>query len=151
MKTGPLAFFVIASSVALAAAAAGANTGASASIKSKKVPAGNSNNKSAKKTAAVSAPRRTATRRKGRSATARSSAHPRQLAPTPERYKEIQQALAAKGYLKAEPNGVWDGQSVEALRQFQIDSKLSPTGKISSASLISLGLGGSVPLSSQNR
>jgi hypothetical protein len=66
---------------------------------------------------------------------------PRQLTPTPERYKEIQQALVDKGYLKSEPNGVWDAQSSDALRQFQTDRKLSPTGRISSASLIELGLG----------
>ena len=69
----------------------------------------------------------------------------RQQAPTPERYKQIQQALAAKGYLKSEPTGVWDVQSVEALRQFQTDQKLSPSGKINAASLIGLGLGGSAP------
>lgn len=67
--------------------------------------------------------------------------HPRQVTPTPERYKEIQQALADKGYLKSEPNGVWDAQSIDALRQFQTDHKLSITGRISSASLIGLGLG----------
>ncbi|MES1261031.1 MAG: peptidoglycan-binding domain-containing protein [Acidobacteriota bacterium] len=61
--------------------------------------------------------------------------------PTPERYKEIQEALAAKGYLKSEPNGVWDSQSSEALKQFQTDHNFSPTGKLSSASLIGLGLG----------
>jgi peptidoglycan hydrolase-like protein with peptidoglycan-binding domain len=65
----------------------------------------------------------------------------RQMAPTPQRYKEIQQALADKGYLKSEPNGVWDTESSEALRQFQTDNNLSPTGKLSSASLIGLGLG----------
>jgi hypothetical protein len=67
--------------------------------------------------------------------------HPRQMTPTPERYKEIQQALADKGYLKSEPSGVWDAQSIDALRQFQTDQKLSVTGRISSASLIGLGLG----------
>ena len=64
-----------------------------------------------------------------------------QKAPSPERYKEIQQALVDKGYLKSEPNGAWDTQSMDALRQFQTDKKLSPTGKLSSASLIALGLG----------
>src|ERR1700733_3270666 len=65
----------------------------------------------------------------------------RQLAPTPDRYKEIQQALIDKGYLKPEANGVWDAPSQDALRQFQTDQKLSPTGKLSAASLIALGLG----------
>jgi hypothetical protein len=65
----------------------------------------------------------------------------RQMAPTPDRYREIQQALIDKGYLKSDPNGVWDAQSQDALRQFQTDQKLSPTGKLSAASLIALGLG----------
>jgi hypothetical protein len=65
----------------------------------------------------------------------------RQTTPTPERYKEIQQALVDKGYLKSEPNGVWDAQSAAALVQFQTDRKLTATGKLSSASLIALGLG----------
>ena len=65
----------------------------------------------------------------------------RQAAPTPERYKEIQQALAEKGYLKSEPNGVWDADSSAAMAKFQSDRNLSPTGKLSSASLIALGLG----------
>ena len=64
-----------------------------------------------------------------------------QTGPTPERYKEIQQALADKGYLQSEPNGVWDAQSTDALLRFQNDKKLSPTGKLSAASLIALGLG----------
>jgi hypothetical protein len=64
-----------------------------------------------------------------------------QLAPSPERYKDIQSALVEKGYLHGEPTGVWDADSADALRRFQTDQKLSPTGKISSASLIGLGLG----------
>jgi hypothetical protein len=74
-------------------------------------------------------------------ATAAATFHSRQMAPTPDRYREIQQSLAEKGYLKSEPSGVWDTQSADALRQFQTDKKLSPTGKLSSASLIALGLG----------
>lgn len=65
----------------------------------------------------------------------------RQMQPTPERYREIQQALADKGYLKSEPTGSWDAQSIDALTRFQTDQKLPPTGKITSASLIDLGLG----------
>ncbi|HKD08508.1 MAG TPA: peptidoglycan-binding domain-containing protein [Bryobacteraceae bacterium] len=66
---------------------------------------------------------------------------PRQAAPTPERYKEIQQALADKGYLKTAPSGVWDAQSMEAMRQYQTDRKLEPSGKLTAAALIDLGLG----------
>ena len=65
----------------------------------------------------------------------------RQLAPNPARYKEIQQALAARGYLKAAPSGVWDNESADALRHFQQDQNLEPTGKLNSMSLIALGLG----------
>jgi len=72
----------------------------------------------------------------------------RQLAPTPDRYKEIQSALADRGYLKQSPSGVWDGQSADALKHFQQDQSLEPTGKLDSLSLIALGLGakhGSAP------
>ena len=66
----------------------------------------------------------------------------RQQNPTPDRYKEIQQALAAKGYLAAEQaNGEWTDASADALRRFQADQNLDPTGKINSLSLIALGLG----------
>jgi len=64
-----------------------------------------------------------------------------QQAPTPERYKEIQQALASKGYFHGEPNGAWGWDSQEALRHFQADQNLTPDGKIGSLSLIALGLG----------
>jgi peptidoglycan hydrolase-like protein with peptidoglycan-binding domain len=63
-----------------------------------------------------------------------------QRTPTPERYKEIQQALASKGYT-ATPSGVWDSSSIEALKKFQTDQNLQPSGKIDSLSLIALGLG----------
>lgn len=82
------------------------------------------------------------TRRKGRTRTAASRRGTyRQLAPTPDRYKEIQKALADRGYLKTEPNGVWDSNSQQAMRAFQSDQKLDPTGKLTAASLIGLGLG----------
>ena len=66
----------------------------------------------------------------------------RQLAPTPQRYKEIQDALAAKGYLNTEDaNGTWNQASVDALKKFQAGQNLDSTGKINSLSLIALGLG----------
>ena len=65
-----------------------------------------------------------------------------QRAPAPERYKEIQQALASKGYLHEDaPSGVWDGASVDALKKFQQDQSLEPSGKLDSLSIIALGLG----------
>ena len=66
----------------------------------------------------------------------------RQIAPTPERYREIQAALVAKGYLKSEDaGGPWNQTSVDALKMFQTEQNLESTGKINSLSLIALGLG----------
>jgi len=64
-----------------------------------------------------------------------------QQTPTPERYKEIQQALVNKGYLQGEPTGEWGADCVDALRRFQTDQNLTADGKIGSLSLIALGLG----------
>ena len=66
----------------------------------------------------------------------------RQLQPTTDRYKQIQEALAAKGYLPAEEaTGAWGANSVDALKRFQADQKIDGSGKINSLSLIALGLG----------
>jgi peptidoglycan hydrolase-like protein with peptidoglycan-binding domain len=73
--------------------------------------------------------------------TVRKASAPRQLAPTKERYQQIQQALASKGYYSGEPNGAWGSDSVEALKRFQADQNLTPDGKLGSLSLIALGLG----------
>jgi len=64
------------------------------------------------------------------------------MAPTPERYREIQEAMVAKGFLKPEDvSGGWDQNSVDALKRFQAAQNLEVTGKINSLSLIALGLG----------
>ena len=97
---------------------------------SKKATSTNKPSSTAKKT--------TAKRRKPAVASWRNT----QKAPTPDRYKEIQQALASKGYLESgAPSGVWDNSSVEALKKFQADQSLEPSGKLDSVSLIALGLG----------
>jgi peptidoglycan hydrolase-like protein with peptidoglycan-binding domain len=64
-----------------------------------------------------------------------------QQAPTQDRFTEIQQALATRGYLQTTPTGAWDASTVEALKRFQEEQNLPPTGKITSLSLIALGLG----------
>jgi peptidoglycan hydrolase-like protein with peptidoglycan-binding domain len=64
-----------------------------------------------------------------------------QARPTEDRYTEIQRALALRGYLQAEPTGTWSPESADALKRFQKDQKLPPNGKITSLSLIALGLG----------
>jgi|SRR5215471_14876899 len=84
----------------------------------------------------------TSTKKSKKSTVHRSAARALQLNPTPDRYKEIQEALVAKGYLSADQaNGQWTDASAEALKKFQSDQSLDPTGKINSLSLIALGLG----------
>jgi hypothetical protein len=68
-----------------------------------------------------------------------------QTSPTADRYREIQDALAAKGYLKTPSNGVWDKDSMDAMQRFQQDQKLEPTGKLTARSLGALGLGPKTP------
>jgi hypothetical protein len=64
-----------------------------------------------------------------------------QQQPTPDRYREIQQSLSDKGYYNGEVNGAWGADSVSALKRFQQDQKIDPSGKLDSVSIISLGLG----------
>lgn len=61
--------------------------------------------------------------------------------PTEGRYLEIEQALASRGYLEREPSSAWTPDCAEALKRFQKDQNLPPNGKITSLSLIALGLG----------
>lgn len=68
---------------------------------------------------------------------------PRQQSPDSDRIREIQTALAGKGYA-IEPTGTWDAQSVEVLKKFQGDhniNNLTGRGKLDSLTLIELGLG----------
>lgn len=64
-----------------------------------------------------------------------------QREPDPERYKEIQQSLADKGYFAGPVNGTWGSDSVAALKRFQRDQNIDDDGKLGSLSLIALGLG----------
>ena len=66
----------------------------------------------------------------------------RQMSPSPDRYREIQGALAAKGFLSPEDaTGTWNQTSSDALKKFQSEQNLESSGKINSLSLIALGLG----------
>jgi Putative peptidoglycan binding domain len=104
-----------------------------------------------RKTTSLTAARRTTTtasaRQRGVPGKGRPIATPtrppyqRQMQPTPERYKEIQQALVSRGYLRTDPSGTWDQETMDAMRRFQEDQNIDPTGKIDSLSLIALGLG----------
>ena len=64
-----------------------------------------------------------------------------QTAPSPERYQQIQQSLADRGFYKGEVNGVWGAESQDAMKRFQESQNLPDDGKITSKALIGLGLG----------
>jgi peptidoglycan hydrolase-like protein with peptidoglycan-binding domain len=93
------------------------------------------------------APARTSASKSGKAGVAtRRPAAPtwrnRQMAPTPERYRQIQEALASKGFLSPQDaTGTWNQASIEGLKRFQADQNIEATGKINSLSLIALGLG----------
>lgn len=64
-----------------------------------------------------------------------------QQAIEPARVTEIQQALIHEHYLSGEPNGVWNAETIDAMRKFQADqgwqTKLMPDSR----ALKKLGLG----------
>jgi hypothetical protein len=64
-----------------------------------------------------------------------------QKAPSADRITEIQQALRKDGSYLSEPNGKWDGPTLEAIRKFQIGHGLNPSGKLDAKTLQQLGLG----------
>ncbi len=67
-----------------------------------------------------------------------------QKAPTLDRIKEIQAALAREGLYTGTPTGKWDAASVEAMKRFQAAHGLTATGKMDALSLQKLGLGSEV-------
>lgn len=78
----------------------------------------------------------------GKKSARKTSWRNRQMAPTSERYRQIQEALASKGYLQAEDaTGSWNQNSIDALKRFQAAQNIESNGKINSLSLIALGLG----------
>lgn len=102
----------------------------------------------AKRTSAKATPGKTAAKARATASktgkgkkVAQRSTRSHQLAPTKDRYQQIQQALASKGYFAGEANGQWGPDSTEALKRFQADQNLTPDGKLSALSLIALGLG----------
>ena len=84
-----------------------------------------------------------------KSSRARRSGPPRQKTPTPERFKEFQEALAERGYYDGPINGEWGPECIEALKRFQKDQNLTPDGKIGALSIIALGLGPKRPASAE--
>jgi peptidoglycan hydrolase-like protein with peptidoglycan-binding domain len=64
-----------------------------------------------------------------------------QMAPTPDRIREIQSALQKDGSYEGEPTGKWDATTIDAMQKYQDKNGISPTGKIDAATLNKLGLG----------
>lgn len=67
-----------------------------------------------------------------------------QKAPAADRLKEIQEALTKSGAYSGKPTGKWDAATVEAMKRFQAEHGLNPTGKMDAKSLQKLGLGSEV-------
>jgi peptidoglycan hydrolase-like protein with peptidoglycan-binding domain len=91
--------------------------------------------------AQTSAPKKKATTSKSKK---RSKATPKtrtQMAPTPDRIKEIQSALQREGAYDGQPTGRWDESTADAMKKYQDKNGLNPTGKIDALSLQKLGLG----------
>ncbi len=109
-------------------------------------PASSAKKKAATKKTATS---KTATSKTKGKASAASKQKSKQVAvrrstqsqPSVDRYKEIQQALADKGYFNGVVDGSWGSDSVESLKRFQRDQNIGDDGKLGSLSLIALGLG----------
>jgi peptidoglycan hydrolase-like protein with peptidoglycan-binding domain len=108
----------------------------------KKTTAKTSSSK-ASKTSKASKSAKTAAGKKSAAAKTTAARYHRstQKEPAPERYKEIQQSLADKGYFAGPVNGTWGSDSVDALKRFQRDQNIGDDGKLGSLSLIALGLG----------
>jgi peptidoglycan hydrolase-like protein with peptidoglycan-binding domain len=132
---------------------AAAQTKKKSSAPAAKKAAVSTKSNSAKKAPARSTTSRSTTARKGTSNRKAASKKPiarrpavtwrnRQTVPSPDRYREIQSALAARGFLASEDaTGNWNQASTDALKRFQQEQNLDATGKVNSLSLIALGLG----------
>lgn len=127
--------------VALAALAYGADSPAT----TKKSTAKKTVHRAVAKAPAKKAPAKGSSRVTAHKTTRRAPAttwRNRQMSPSPERYKEIQDALVAKGYLRPEDEeSGWNQASMDALKRFQVEQNIEASGKINSLSLIALGLG----------
>ena len=130
---------------ALAWAGGPNTTPTSGATPAKKAPAATAVRKTATVSTAkaVSRPTSATARRTTRKApVVRTTWRTRQTTPTADRYREIQEALVARGYLSADDaTGSWGPASADAMKKFQTEQSLDSTGKIDSLSLIALGLG----------
>jgi peptidoglycan hydrolase-like protein with peptidoglycan-binding domain len=88
---------------------------------------------------ATSAERRRVVRRRSRKTVRRLVLRPGGLIPR-ERVREIQQALIERGFLEGPPTGVYDAQTVEAMKRFQHAEGIEETGYPTAHALYRLGL-----------
>ncbi len=71
----------------------------------------------------------------------KSRKQPGQKTPTVDRVNQIQAALARDGSFQGLPSGIWDDNTVAAMRRFQTAHGLNPSGKLDAPTLQRLGLG----------
>jgi peptidoglycan hydrolase-like protein with peptidoglycan-binding domain len=64
-----------------------------------------------------------------------------QQAPSGDRIREIQEALAREGHYQGTPTGKFDPVTVAALKSFQQANGFNATGKLDARTLQKLGLG----------
>ncbi len=64
--------------------------------------------------------------------------------PSPERISQIQSALSRGGYYHGDVNGKWDGNTADAVRNFQSANNMDATGKLDAPTLQKLGLGSDI-------
>ncbi len=86
---------------------------------------------------AASSPKTTVTQGKSRRVLYRYG----QRAPTRTRYKQIQTALAKRGFSPGPIDGQWGSKTSAALKRFEKAHDLRADGKLDSLTLIVLGLG----------
>ena len=94
------------------------------------------NKSGVKSSSKTSARKKTASRSKK----SRSKAPRGQRTIESARVLEIQNALAAAGYYKQDPNGQWDDSTTKAMSTYQQDNGFRTTGKPDALSLKKLGL-----------
>lgn len=87
-----------------------------------------------KKSTAVKS-QRPAGKAKGRPSRRRRAAYRGPSAPTPERIRQIQQALTRSGHYRREPTGKLDANTSAALGSFQEANGLKRTGKLNAWTL----------------
>lgn len=140
----PLSLLLLAAASGLLLAASGAyaaqakKPSSTKSVKSSAAKSTSARKPAAKRATTSHSTRRRTTRRRT-TVRARSYRYG-QMKPTSERYREIQQALTARGY-QTPVDGVWGTESTEALKKFQSDQNLTADGKLTSLTIIGLGLG----------